>query len=242
MGCVRRFILSDSCGYYPDRESRLFFLWDELNEFTLADITQLLNRGYRRNGSYYYHTRCRMCHECVPYRIDVTMFRWSRSFRRIQKKNSDLTVSWQKPELTEEKIKLYLAYQKMRHRPQGEQVAKDWIQQNMESLHRQMYSHTRHSLELVIRIDDELIGFAIFDRSLDSLSAVYSVFDPRLKGRSLGAYNILKGIEKTQGLGLRYFNLGLYLKHHPKMYYKKKYQPAEILSGKTWISLQESSQ
>ena len=239
---MRRFILSDSCGYYPDRESRLFFLWDEANEFSRGEITQLMNRGYRRNGNYYYLTRCRLCQECMPYRIDVAAFRWSRTFRRNQKKNSDLLVTWQKPELTHEKIKLYLAYQKMRHRQKGERAAKDWIQQNMESLHRQMYSHTRHSLELVTRFKNEIISFAIFDQSLDSLSAVYSVFDPQKKDRSLGVFNILQGIEKTQNLGLRYFNLGLYLKQHPKMSYKKHYQPAEILLQKQWVSFEHSNQ
>lgn len=98
----------------------------------------------------------------------------------------------------------------------------------------QMYLNPDGALELTLRLGGELIGFAIFDRTLDSLSAVYSVYDYALEKRSLGILAILSAIQKCAELKLPFLNLGLYLEQHPKMAYKADFTPAQVYKGFSW--------
>jgi arginyl-tRNA--protein-N-Asp/Glu arginylyltransferase len=99
---------------------------------------------------------------------------------------------------------------------------------------RQMYMNPQSSLELTVSENGRVLAFATFDATDDSLSAVYSVFEPEMPERSLGTLNVLLAIQKVKDLGLQYLNLGLYLEKHPKMSYKANFGPAEVYEGFSW--------
>ena len=220
------------CGYYAERITRNHGFTDEGHRFSPEQITRVLAKGYRRFGYDYYRPYCRHCRECTPYRVLVQKFTLTRRFRRTLKRNADLSVEWQKPRPTQEKFELYVRYQLARHKdvPEDQALRKDLA----VAMVSQMYLNPDQTLELMIRDSSGLLGFAIFDRTLDSLSAVYSVFEPDERGRSLGTFNILCAIEKARALNLPYLNLGLYLANHEKMSYKHDFQPAEVYSGFSW--------
>lgn len=226
------FFSEGGCGYYPDRITRNHGFTDEKHAFTREQITRVLSKGYRRFGYDYYRPYCRGCRECTPYRVLVDQFTPNRSFRRTLKRNADLRVLWDKPQPTQQKFEMYVRYQLTRHKEMDE--SPELRRELAMAMVSQMYMNPADTLELTIFKHNTILGYAIFDRTLDSLSAVYSVFEPDEPARSLGTFNILLAIEKTRELGLPYLNLGLYLASHEKMAYKKNFGPAEVYTGFSW--------
>ncbi|GAB4428742.1 MAG: arginyltransferase [Turneriella sp.] len=227
------------CGYYPDRMARNHDFSDFNHELTVRELTRVLNKGYRRFATDYYRPFCRTCHECTPYRVLVNEFHPNRSMRRVRTRNAAVTAEWAQPQPTQEKFELYVRYQLGRHK-EATLSLNDLRRQFAASMIRQMYTNPPTTLELTTRENGRLVGFAIFDRTLDSLSAVYSVYEPDLPERSLGTFNILLAIEKAKAERLPYLNLGLWLEHHPKMAYKQNFQPAEIYRQYRWRSFVNS--
>ena len=87
----------------------------------------------------------------------------------------------------------------------------------------------------------ELVACVLVDLLDDGLSLVYSFYDPELSAQSLGAYIILDHIDQARTLGSPYVYLGYWVAGSPKMAYKAKYSPLEILRPGGWrlISAQE---
>lgn len=222
------------CGYYPERATRNHMLSDENHEFSQAQITRILNKGYRRFGPDYYRTFCRGCRECTPYRVPVERFKPSRTFRRVLARNAACEIDWAAPKASQEKFELYVRYQLSRHKNSGDETILSIRQELAVAMIRQMYMNPQSSLELTVRENGQVRAFATFDVTDDSLSAVYSVFEPDLPERSYGTLNILLALRQVKELGLKYLNLGLYLENHPKMSYKANFGPAEVYQGFAW--------
>jgi arginine-tRNA-protein transferase len=85
-----------------------------------------------------------------------------------------------------------------------------------------------------LRLDGRLVGMAVTDRMPDSLSAVYTIFDPDLADRSLGTYAILRQIEEASGQGLAYLYLGYWIGTCRKMSYKDRFRPVEAWIDERW--------
>ena len=88
--------------------------------------------------------------------------------------------------------------------------------------------------------DDRLVGACLADRLGDGLSAVYSFFAPELPRRSLGSYAILWLVERARANRLPYVYLGYWVPESPKMAYKARFRPSEILTGGTWRMLTDA--
>lgn len=96
-------------------------------------------------------------------------------------------------------------------------------------MQEQMYTGCENSVEMEFREQGNLVGFAVFDVGRSTLSAVYSVYAPHEPRRSLGTCIILSAIQWARDVGLLSVNLGTYIAGHPKMEYKARFGPAEIL-------------
>ncbi len=86
--------------------------------------------------------------------------------------------------------------------------------------------------------EERLIACVLIDRLSDGLSMVYSFFDPALSSRSLGKYMILTHIQKCQDEGLPYLYLGYWVAGSPKMDYKARFKPCEVLGVNGWTELE----
>jgi len=82
---------------------------------------------------------------------------------------------------------------------------------------------------------DKLFAVSVVDQLNDSLSAIYTFFDPQEQKRSLGTLSVLLLIEETRRLGLHYLYLGYWIKECQKMSYKSNYQPLEIFQHNRWV-------
>ena len=87
--------------------------------------------------------------------------------------------------------------------------------------------------------DAPLVAVSITDVLRDGFSMVYTFFDPELDARGLGHFMILDHIQHAQDLGLPHVYLGYWVKGSPKMDYKRRYKPLEVLDGDQWRTLRD---
>ncbi|WP_032928960.1 arginyltransferase [Leptospira santarosai] len=222
-----------NCSYYPDRLSQIQYLPFQ-GKIEKDNLQFFFDSGFRRTGNILYRTSCNGCRECLSYRVPLNQFVPSRNRKRLLKKNSDLSVRFGPPALTSEKEILYLRYQRSRY---PSFVIGESDQELLEGMRWNLFGYPENSLEMTFHLDEKILGFMILDSASDSLSAVYSVYDPDYPDRSLGSFAILYSILYAKELGMNYYHLGYFLPGHPDMDYKKYWGPSEIreLDTDDWI-------
>jgi len=164
-----------------------------------------------------------------PHRLQFYAFVRSKSMRRIINKNTDVTRQIAEPLATREQFDILEAYLNSRHAGGG---MSDMDFYRYEMMVEQCASDT----EIVEYRNHEgqLVACVLVDVLNDGLSMVYSFFDPQHSKRSLGNYMILDTIHRCQKEALPYLYLGYWVSNSPKMDYKVKFQPAEILGAQGW--------
>ncbi len=223
-----------ACGYYADRTARNVVIDPESRR--LADVyPDALEAGFRRAGSFLYRPDCGNCHACIPCRIPVQSFEPDRSQRRCLKRNDDVAVSDTSAGFSPERFALYKAYLDQRH-PQG-QMDKPRMDDFTEFLDGP-WSTTRF---LEFRHRERLLAVAVTDVTAHSLSAVYTFFDPGMRTLGLGTLAILTQIDWARRCDMPYLYLGYWIPGHPKMDYKRRFRPLEILLGGRWQTLDRGS-
>lgn len=216
------------CGYLANRDATNQFINPEQPIDTRL-YNHLIKLGFRRSGDYVYRPRCFGCSECIPVRIPVNEFRPSRSQRRNLRDNADLTVTAQPPEFNQEHFDLYRRYLRWRHAGGG-----------MENPSPRDYmgfltSRLIDTCFYEFRDGNALVGVAATDCLPDSLSAVYTFYDPHQLHRGIGAYAVLWQVAEAVRRGLSWTYLGYWINACEKMQYKRQYRPLEIFRQGHWI-------
>jgi leucyl-tRNA---protein transferase len=216
-----------SCPYLPGLTAREeFFCTDSLDPEFYHD---LMDNGFRRSGLCFYRPICRDCAECRPLRVPADAFTLSKSFRRVLKKNEDVTVSAGRPRLDEEKYGLYRRYLRCQHKSEGPETA--------SNIQRFLYTTAVLSIEFEYRVRGQLIAVGIVDVSSRSLSSVYAYYDPDHAHRSLGTFSALQEILFCQDRGIPHYYIGFYIANCASMNYKSRFKPHELLGPDlVWLS------
>ena len=191
----------------------------------------LANAGFRRTQHISYRPACPNCSACKPIRVRVEDFKSTSSFRRIHKKNTDLIQEWKEPRVTKEQFELFQSYQHSRHGG-GEMGLMDYV--DFGEMVERSPIETR-LLEHRKAQSKELVGVMLVDIQNNGYSAVYSFFDVTEPKRSLGTFLVLNLISGAAFDNLQYVYLGYWIENSPKMSYKTKFTPVEILTPDGWV-------
>jgi arginyl-tRNA--protein-N-Asp/Glu arginylyltransferase len=218
-----------TCPYLPDKiETKAI---TELKGKDASYLHDLLSQaGFRRSHSLAYKPACPGCNACIPARVRVSEFKLSKSMRRILQKNSELVFLEKTAKATEEQFLLFKNYENIRH-TNGEMAAMDFndFKAMVEgSPVETMITEYRDK-------NGDLLAVALTDKLCDGLSGVYTFFSPAHPKLSLGTFLILSQIFKARELCLSYFYLGYWIQESPKMAYKGRFLPMEILTRSGWI-------
>lgn len=227
---------TSNCPYLPERPARLPL---RLPARTLRanELDQRLAAGDRRQGPVLYRTNCPECAACVPLRIDVERFEFSRTHRRILKRgNRDFAIEFGPPVADARRVELY-----NRHKIERGLGDADG-QIDLEGYRAFLVDTCCDSLEMRLLYRGELVAVSVLDRGFSSLSAVYCYYDPALYRYSLGTFSILREIELCRAWGMRYLYLGLYVIGSEPMSYKARFYPHQQRRLGRWVVIEGSDQ
>ena len=216
------------CPYLPGRmERKIFTQLDPLDGPHLNNY--LTHAGFRRSQNVIYRPACETCRECRSLRIDVERFTPSKSFKRTLKRNSDLLIERKYASATHEQFDLLQRYLHNRHEGGGMSTM-DF--ERYEMMAEECASETE--ITEFRTPDGTLIAAMLLDHLTDGMSLVYSFFDPEQAHRSLGNFMVLTHIEQCRAIELPYLYLGYWVPDSPKMSYKARFGPSEILTHAGW--------
>lgn len=222
------------CPYVSGRTERKV-----VTEVAGPDADQLHDRlsraGFRRSHNIAYAPVCPGCQACIPIRICARQFQPDRTQRRIARINAGLEGFEVPARATSEQFQLFRRYQQARH-GDGDMASMSFYD------FRAMVEDTPIDTFMVEFRDaeDRLFGACLTDRLSDGLSAVYSFYAPGGGRRSLGTFAILWLIDRARELNLPYVYLGYWVGESPKMAYKARFRPSEVLVRGIWRVLSEA--
>ena len=219
-----------ACSYLAGRMSTILFV-DPQRTLNAGEYALFVRQGFRRSGDLVYRPHCQGCSACVPVRVPVRAFQASRGQRRVWSRNTDIAVIETPARFEPAHFELYRRYQAGRHPESGMNDA------DPEKYLGFLASREIDTAFFELRAGNRLLGVAVADLLPDGLSAVYTFYDPDLPQRGLGVYAVLWEIAETARRGLDYLYLGYWIAESPKMAYKTRYQPIEMLQGGQWRPL-----
>ncbi|MDQ2894019.1 MAG: arginyltransferase [Pseudomonadota bacterium] len=236
----RFFVTSPSpCPYLPGRQERKVFT--ELTGPHATELNDALGRiGFRRSQGVAYRPSCAGCAACVSVRVMAEEFSPNATQRKLMKRFGDIEVSTCRPWATDEQFRLLRRYLTVRH-PGGGMAGMD------EDDYADMVEHSPVNSTIVeYRAPSThgergaLLGACLTDRQADGLSMIYSFFAADDAARpGLGNFIIMDHIARAHETGLPYVYLGYWVKGSPRMAYKTRYRPIEVLGPTGWQLLEE---
>ena len=226
------------CPYLPGQTERKVFANLPFSDGAHVN-DELTQAGFRRSQNIAYRPACEACEACVSVRVPVPEFAFSRSQRRILKRNEDLSRDLVEAEATTEQFELLRRYLGARHADGGMNGMgwADYVAMVEDTAVRtHLIEYRRPSAD---GGPGDLVGVCLTDLLHDGLSMVYSFFDPDLERRSLGQFAIMDHLRQAALVGLPFVYLGYWVQGSPKMDYKARFRPMEALRPLGWERLED---
>ena len=154
----------------------------------------------------------------------------NRNFRRICKRNQDVSMEIRTVEFRQEHFSLYRTYQSVRH-PGDSMDSPD-----PEKYQKFLTESGVDTFMIELRIGRRLLSVSVLDHVANGLSAVYTFYDPAESYRSPGILTILRQSELARSVDYENLYLGYWIEDCPKMSYKTRFVPVEAFdpAAQTW--------
>lgn len=209
------------CEYLPEQTARLEY--EHVERMTAAEYGEFLLRGWRRFGHLLFRPLCPSCRRCQSLRVPVGAFQPRRTQRRIWNANAHGAIRLEvgAPKPTAAKRRLYERF----HRYQ--QASKGWPAPDADAMDA-FADNPFPTEEWCYFVDERLVAVGYVDALPDGLSAIYFVYDPDERQRSLGTFNVLSIIDAARQRGLPWVYLGYYVEGCRSVEYKGRFRPNEV--------------
>ncbi|HIF9069122.1 TPA: arginyltransferase [Photobacterium damselae] len=213
------------CNYLPDQQEQVGVVMEQPWHSPLG-YQVLIASGYRRSGRAIYKPMCRACSACTPLRIDCAHFTPTKSQKRQQ--NQMRQLHWEfKASLDDNWFELYEKYINNRHSDGSMYPA------NKEQFFDFCTAPWMDTWFLHVYENNQLIAIAVTDVFEDSLSAVYSFFEPE-HAWSLGTLCVLFQIEFCRQSNRPWLYPGYQIDACKAMNYKTRFKPHQKLIDGYW--------
>ncbi|QEN09240.1 arginyltransferase [Oceanispirochaeta crateris] len=212
----------EPCPYLADEMfQQEYFVGTELDR---SEFQSYLDQRWRRFGIVFFRPVCPSCRKCRPIRVLARSFLPTKSQKRVLNKNRDTKVIFSPLNFKEEFFRIY----------EKHSLQKFGQESSREEFIRNFYNPGVPSFQSEYYIDGVPAGFGILDVSSNGLSSVYFCYDPDFSEYSLGSFSVIEEIKQTVSLDLEYYYLGYYIEEAPRMAYKGRFHPHEILVDGVW--------
>lgn len=196
-----------------------------IENITPENLDLMLSKAWRRFGHNFFRYNLGFVPDLqiyslvVPLRIRLADFEFSKSQKKILRKNAQFDVKKGLIRLNEEKYALFnLHRQRFRYNPPSSLY---------EFISPEAQSNPIPTYEISVFDADKLIAASFIDNSPNALSSIYAMFDTQYSSYSLGNYTLLEEIKWAHQLGKKYLYLG-YTYEAPSFYdYKKRFLALE---------------
>jgi arginine-tRNA-protein transferase len=172
---------------------------------------------FRRSNFDVYKGRYR---KIFPTRYRLKDFVFTKSLRRVLKKNRDLRTVIRPLRITPEKSALHAYYHYLRH---GETPRKSLLE---------VYDYTVYYpsklTELCVFKKDKLVACSIFEVGNRAMVSNSAFWDLNESARSLGTFTILLEVEYARQHGIELYYLGHYYRQNPNYQYKTRFHGLEL--------------
>lgn len=210
----------DFCDYLAGR------MW-QLNAITHPSVDRLMLLGGQRFGYAYCVPGCPRCRACVPARIKVEEFSFTRSQRRTLRHNRDLEISVEPVAYSPEKYELLTTFVRAKFAKSTDHLRSEADRVSYYlSFHLHHPAHTR---EIQYRLGGRLLGVSIVDFGQRGLYSHYFFYDLSEIKRRLGIYSFLKEIDWCRQLGMAHLYIGFLNEKTAALSYKAQFAQLEVL-------------
>lgn len=213
------------CNYLPDRTASLEYR--VMAGVGIAELEQMLLRGWRRQGPVYFRPACGACGECVSIRVPVDRFRPTRSQERARRRCARFRVVLDRPKVDDERLALYAAWHAARERD------REWDPAPMDAEAYAAQFAFRHpaAWELSLRDGERLVALTLCDVTPRAWSAIFGFYSPEVARLSPGVAGVMLAVAMARDRGIPHVYLGYRVAGCPSMRYKAGFRPHELLQG-----------
>ena len=200
-------------------------------------LDALLASGWRHFGTQFFRYNFALyqfdIRRVIPLRIRLADFTFSRSQRRVLRRNQDLETVVRPIEITTNSEFLF-----HRHKQRFNHGVPDSI---YDFLSREPAVVPTEANEVAVFHGGRLVAVSYFDIGTSAVSGIYAMFEPTLNSRSLGIFTLLKEIEFAIGSGKRFYYLGYAYEGESFYDYKKRFRATEEFDWKgEWKKVQSA--
>lgn len=234
---LRESIGKDKCSYLEGQLQTTHY--QIVQDCSVEHCESLIERGWRRFGHMFFRPICIGCNACESFKIDVKNFEFSKSQRRVLRKNEETKIVIQRPKVTSKHLALFEKY----HLHMKDK--RDWNHETTTPKHYYasfVHGHGDFGYEILYYINNELVGVDLIDILPQGVSSIYFYYDPSFEKYSLGTYSMLQQIILAKENDLSWIYMGYYVEGCQSLEYKSRYSPYNVLQGRplegnepTWL-------